>query len=78
MMAARNILKVIYTAGKWQIVSNGKPVDSCTSRDKAENRAAEMARTHISSQVLVYRLNGSIQKSSFFLNDFKNGETGAG
>jgi len=72
-MAARNKLKVIWNDEKWQVVKDGKVLNGYSSKEKAEQYARRIARRMISSQVLIYRSNGSIQKSFFFVSPPRQG-----
>jgi hypothetical protein len=62
-MAARNIFRVFLKAGKWQVSRDGKDIGTYSQRKEAEQVAQNLATELFSSQVLIYRNFGSIEKS---------------
>ncbi len=62
-MAARKIFKVFLKAGKWRVSEDGKNLGEYQQRDEATQMARDLALDILSSQVLVYRDYGSIEKS---------------
>jgi hypothetical protein len=70
-MAARSVFKVFFKAEKWRIARNGEVIGEYTRRDEAEQIAQGMAAEIVSSQVLIYRNYGSIEKSFFNLRFLK-------
>lgn len=61
-MSARNIFRVIPKGRKWQVRKNGSILSSHAKRKSAVEKAVQMAEDVISSQVIVYRPDGSLQK----------------
>ncbi|GAB4337202.1 MAG: hypothetical protein Kow0037_19590 [Calditrichia bacterium] len=59
-MAARFVFGVKQQNGQWQLLRNGVPVTHFSNMEEALREAEEMARQHFSSQVVVYRENGSV------------------
>jgi hypothetical protein len=64
-MAARSIFRVFLKAGRWRIACNGEVIGEYPRREEAEHIAQRMAAEVLSSQVLIYRNYGSIEKSFF-------------
>jgi hypothetical protein len=62
-MAARNIIRVFWKAGKWQVSRDGKEIGVYNQREEAEQGARNLADELFSSQILIYRNFGSIEKS---------------
>ncbi|MEJ2633947.1 MAG: DUF2188 domain-containing protein [Calditrichia bacterium] len=61
-MSARNIFRVIPKGRKWQVRKNGSILSSHAQKKCAVEDAVQMAEDVISSQVIVYRPDGSLQK----------------
>jgi hypothetical protein len=64
-MAARHIYQVIPESGRWSVRKDSTILSKHDKKDLAEQEAQSLALKIISSLVLVYRLDGSIQKSVF-------------
>jgi hypothetical protein len=62
-MAARNIYKVKYQDKKWFIQKDNMILGRFASRKSAVRRAILKAKSQLSSQVIIFRPNGSIQES---------------
>jgi hypothetical protein len=64
-MAARNIYTVKFLEGKWQIIKDGKILGYDKSKKSAISKALFWAKRQISSQVVIFRMHGSIQETVF-------------
>jgi hypothetical protein len=64
-MAARNIYKVKFLEGKWQIVKDGMILGYYKSRKNAIAKAIVNAKRQISSQVVIFRMHGSVEETLF-------------
>ena len=64
-MSARNIYKVKFLEGKWQIVKDGKILGYYKSKKNAIAKAILSARKKVSSQVVVFRMHGSVEETLF-------------
>jgi hypothetical protein len=64
-MAARRVFKVYFKSGKWRITLHGEVIGEYPRREEAEQIAQGMAAAIVSSQVLIYRNYGSVEKSFF-------------
>ena len=62
-MAARNIYKVKFQDEKWFIQKDNVILGRFASRKSAVRRALLKARSQLSSQVIIFRPNGSIQET---------------
>lgn len=61
-MAARNVFRVIPNGKSWSIVKNGDVLSTHVILEKALRKARMLADRTISSQILVYRPDGSMYK----------------
>ncbi|MEJ2052132.1 MAG: DUF2188 domain-containing protein [Calditrichota bacterium] len=64
-MAARHIYQVIPESGQWSVIKDSILLSNHENQNLAEEEAMKLAVKIMSSLVLVYRADGSIQKSSF-------------
>jgi hypothetical protein len=64
-MAARNIYKVKFFEGRWQIIKDGIILGYYNTRNGAIRKAIEWAKSQISSQVVIFRAHGSIEETVF-------------
>jgi hypothetical protein len=64
-MAARHIYQVIPESGSWSVMKDNILLSKHKNQNLAEEEAVKLAVKIMSSLVLVYRADGSIQKSSF-------------
>lgn len=64
-MAARNIYRVQPNGEMWEVLKEGVLLSSHQVKANAVLRAEKFADQQISSRVLVYRPDGSIQESIF-------------
>jgi hypothetical protein len=64
-MAARHIYQVIPDSGMWSVIKDSTILSKHDNKDLAEEEAQNLAVKIMSSLVLVYRPDGSIQKSVF-------------
>ncbi len=61
-MSARNIFRVIPRNGRWNVVKDDRLLSTHEVKELAIKRAHELAGNKLSSQVLVYRMDGSVHK----------------
>ena len=59
-MAARNVFRVKPTGNKWIVEKGDMVLGSYLLKDDALSQASKLAEEKISSQVLIYRPDGSI------------------
>jgi hypothetical protein len=59
-MAARNVIKVIPVEEKWVVMRNDDVLSCHILKDEAIKQARMQADQFLSSQVLIYRVHGSI------------------
>ena len=64
-MAARYIFRVFLKKDKWLVLKDSVVLGSYNNKENASRRAKMMAARFRSSQVLVYRPNGSIEARFF-------------
>jgi hypothetical protein len=64
-MSARNIFQVIPSGDNWEVRKNGQLLFSDSLKTIAVKKARQLAGNLISSQVLVYRSDGSVQLRNF-------------
>ena len=64
-MAARHTYQIIPDSDSWSVIKDKILLSKHENQDLAEEEAVKLAVKIISSLVLVYRVDGSIQKSSF-------------
>ncbi|GAB4368798.1 MAG: hypothetical protein Kow0042_10180 [Calditrichia bacterium] len=60
-MAARNIFRVMPEGDHWIVRKDGKVISTHQEKNSAIEAANKLANKQISSQVIVYRPDGSIQ-----------------
>lgn len=61
-MSARNIYQVKPFGDKWAVIKEDNIVNSYPQKKTAVAAAERFAKKYISSQVIVYRKDGSVQK----------------